>query len=741
MSREATAGSRVKNVWWPIAVVVFAVAIGTLRQLWTPGFYYADDTQLGSVGQWYELGGRLLRGEIPLLSPQAWQAGNYWAEGQWGLISPLTWLIAIGTRLSSDVALWTAGVKIALLAISALGAYFLMRSFLVRQPWAALSAALVPMAGFTAYMDAASWSTGLMTSALFPWAWWTLRRVTRGRQPWPFLVASYLLIASGYVFGTIVLVALLVAHLVQAMIARDKTAVLRVVLASAWGAFWTVVIYLPGVLTAPVTDRGAVGISNDMFLNADLGDFATSASPLTTATISSWWGPVTAGPLMYVAWVLPLVVMVRPWGREMWRGTAMPVVLLAVSAYIVVAPSTLGPIRWPVRFMPYVALAALLLFAILMSRGFPERVTRSSVIAAMATGGGLLALTWALTPGPWRSIWGTFAVQIVAILILSWTARRVKAADERKDAVSRRSLGKAAVTAAAVLVVSTVGLTVLQLRTFPHTPLPVFASPTQTADLTSVLPGGGGDTFTVGDAYASAGDPASYSERLIANEWYFSDAAVSNVYTVLPYSKFSQDFCLDLRGSTCQGALPALFRTDPTTGVPLVDLLSVSRILGYRDTFPDPPLIVPAGWQITHEGEYAWTMERIQQSPPAGGVVWADEGTAVDVVDQTDSSLTFRVDSVGGDGKVVMSRLAWPGYTVDGAELSDPLRGYLLTVDVSTAAPGDEVTVTFRPPGAVLEIGAAIAALLLGLGWTVLSATRSRRGIRPQRPRVAPAAV
>lgn len=733
MSATTVARSSVSRagVAWPIVVVIFTVAIGVLRHLWTPGFYYADDTQFGSVGQWYELGGRILAGDLPFLSPQAWQAGNYWAEGQWGLISPLTWGIAIGTRLSADVALWAAAVKIGLLAASALGSFFLIRSYGARDAWAALSAALVPMAGFTAYMDAASWSTGLMTTALFPWVWWTLRRLVSGLQPWPFLVSSYLLIASGYVFGTIVLVALLVAYLVQAVLARDGRSVLRVVLSAAWGALWTIVVYLPGVLTAPVTDRGAAGISNDLFLNADLGDFASAASPLTTATIGAWWGPVTEGPLMYVAWILPAVVLVRPWRRKLWRGLAMPVTLLVVSALIVIAPSTLGPIRWPVRFMPYVALAALLIFAILMSRGFPGRVNRSTIVAAVATSAGLLALSWVLTPGPWRSIWGTFAVQAIAIVVLGWTARRMSLGS-RADSPRERGLRVAHPTmiATAVIVAATLGFTLLQLRTFPHTPLPVFAAPTQTADLTDVLPGEGGDIFTVGDAYASAGEPDSYEERLIANEWYFSDAPVSNVYTVLPYSAFSRDLCVDLRGSTCSGALPSLFRTDSTTGTPLVDLLSVSRILGYRDTFPQSPTVVPEGWRVTAEGEYTWMMERVQQAPPAGGISWTDPGTVVDIVEQTDAKVTFRVDAIGDGGRVVLSRLAWPGYTADGAVLADPVRGYLLAVDVSDVAPGAEVTVTFRPPGFVGGLVAGVLAMLLGAGWVVAAAISGRRRSR-----------
>jgi hypothetical protein len=63
-------------------------------------------------------------------------------------------------------------------------------------------------------------------------------------------------------------------------------------------------------------------------------------------------------------------------------------------------------------------------------------------------------------------------------------------------------------------------------------------------------------------------------------------------------------------------------------------------------------------------------------------------------------TVRLRVDHVPATGgRVVLSRLAWPGYRTDAGHLADPVDGYLLTVELPASATGRVVTVQFRPPG------------------------------------------
>ncbi len=714
-----TAPASLRRIWIPAAVVLLTVALSLLRVVVTPGFYFADDTQLGSLGQWYELGDRLLRGEVPVLDPHAWQAGNYFAEGQWGLINPINWLVAIVVRLLPDALIVVSTVKIFWLAVMALGVYLLARSFGASALWAGVAGVAAPLGGFTAYMDAPSWVNGLITAALFPWAWWAYRRAVAGRSPWPFFITSYLLVTVGYVFGVIVLAFVLVESLVREGSARRWPEFRRGVLASLWAGLWAVVIFLPGVLTAPVTDRGAFYIVNGAFLNADLSDLGAASTPTASATIGAWFGPATAAPLAYIAWFLPLIPLFAPQIRRAWRGLLPVIVLGGLMLAIVLGPSDIGPIRWPIRFMPFLVIAVTVVVAVLATRGYPAGVSRRSVIVSAILAVGMNWLTWAVTPQSWRSIIVCLLIQLVCIVVIALTAKPTAW-------WPRRLVGASSAVVVTILV--TAVFVVLQMRVFPVTPLPTFAVPATTAAMTSVLDDTDGDVMTVGDAVVDATDPSTFEDRLVANLWYLSSATVSNTYTVLPFSTFSSDLCIDLKGNTCDQTLDRLFSIDADTGEQVVDLLAVNEILGYKATYPAPPRSLPSGWRLVDSGTTTWRIAREVPVDGAGGVVWSGEGTEVVPTSVTDTSVTIRVDRAGSDSRVVLSRLDYPGYGVDGARITDPVRDYLLTIDVGSVSPGSTVTVTFRPPGFALEVVAAGLAVMLMIGWPAVRLLERRKG-------------
>ena len=709
-ARTGRGTASLRRLGWPVGAVLLTVVIAAARLIVNPRFYFADDTERGSFGQWWQLGEYLSRGQLPVLDPSAWQAGNYFAEGQWGILSPITWLIGITAHHADNPVVHTTIVKIAALAVFAVGMYLLSREFGAARPWAALAAVLAPAAGFSVYMDGASWSTGLFNSVLLPFAWWGLRRaIERGRSPIAYLIASFSLITIGYVFGVIVLVVLLVETLVRHLIVKDRVRILRSLAASAWGALWTFVVYLPGVLTAPVSERGSQPFANFQFLNADLSDVASVASPWTTATIHAWWGEVTPGPLMYIAWVLPLLAMVLPIPRPTLRRLIPVFIMAALMLAAVLAPSHLGPLRWPVRMMPYLVIAVLVIFAVAMSRAYPERIRRRGALVAVGVVVASSYVGYVNEMVAWRSILVTAAIQFVAIAALFVTARRSSVRGPRR--------ATAVVAVAAMLL--TAGIAAVQLEQFRGSPLPSVGMPDDAQALQDVLAGVEGDVIVAGDGESDAQEPESWSERLMANLWYLSPAPVSSLYTVLPYTTYAADLCTDLRGATCDGALRKLWSTDASTGEPVADLLSISAIVAMKSTYPVLPTL-PDGWRLAEEGEFTWLIERDEPLPSAGGVVWNSPGTEVSVLEQSDTSVTFTVDRIAADGEVVLSRLEYPGYSVDGAEFADPLRGYLLTVDLSGVEPGDEITVRFLPPPFPVLAGSALLALVLGAGWSAI---------------------
>ncbi|WP_221583767.1 hypothetical protein [Microbacterium sp. G2-8] len=716
-----------QRVRWPLLSVVVTVALALGRLAVNPRFYFTDDTERGSFGQWWALGEHLTQGQLPILDPSAWQGGNYFAEGQWGILSPVTWLIGLTAYIAPDAAVHVTSWKVLFLAIFAIGMFLLARDFGASRPWAALAGVLAPAAGFTVYMDAASWSTGLFDACLLPLMWWTLRRaVERGRSPIPFLLTSFTLITFGYVFGVIVLVVLLVETLVRQIANRDGVRVVRTLAASAWGALWTIVIYLPAIVTSPVTKRGAEPFANEHFLNADVADLFSAGSPFTTASIESFWGPTTQGPLVYIAWLVPLAPLFLPIPRDAVRRLIPVWVLGATMLAFILAPSEMGPIRWPLRMMPYVAIAVILVLVVAATRAFPERITRGRVGAAAGLIAAFGYVSWVGEMWSWKALALGVAVQLAALAGF-WVASRppkdVAYVAGRPAPWERRT---AVVVLASMLVTMLVGGA--QALQFRESPMPSVNAPTSTEELEGVLEGAPGDAIIVGNYYTGQSTPESWDERLMGNLWYLSDTPMASVYTVLPFAAYADDLCSDLRGLTCGDALDTLWSVDPETGERVSDLMSISTIIAAKDSFdeqPDPP----EGWHLARDGYWNWFFERDEELPTAGGVTWQGDGTEVIVEEQTQTSVTFAVESVGSDPRVVLSRLPFPGYEVTGAELADPIRGYLLTVDVSGAQPGDEVTVSFLPPPYPVLVASFILAWLVALAW-LIARVRVRRRTR-----------
>ncbi|MDO8381398.1 MAG: hypothetical protein Q7T17_00230 [Microbacterium sp.] len=694
-------------VWWPLAAVLVTIFVASARLLVTPEFYFADDTQTGTAGQWWRIGELLLTGQLPFFDPHTWTAGNYLAEGQWGVFNPLIWVIGIVTRLAGDVFVTVTVVKIAMLGVMALGVYLLARSFSADAPWAAAAGVLAPLGGFTVYMDAASWTTGLFASAVLPWAWWGLRRlVEEKRNPFPFLIAAGILITFGYVFGVIVLVFLLGESLIRAILHRDRWRIASTLVAGIYSALLTVTVYLPSVLTAPVTVRGTTSIANGGFLNADLADLAATSSALATGSIGSWAGGVTESPLMYALWAVPAFALFRP-SRALMARLIPALVVGGLVLLLVTGPDQIGPIRWPVRFMPYVVIAVVVVFAAIASEARPLRSPRRALVTALAIIAGSGWFSAVSTTWEWRQIALSMLCQAVGVVVLWGLFYRGVIAWPRAQAA-------AAVVAAGVGVL----LVVPQMALFPSTILPKLPV-VDAAESASILDGMPDDVIVVGDIYASWEDAASYEERLVANQWYFSDSTVSSTYTVLPFRDYVRDLCADLRGSTCSDALGTLLSTDTATGQEVSALLGVNTIVVIKASFPDGVPEPPAGWSMADDGVYTRVLTRDAPVATAGGVAWESAGTTVEVLEQSDSRLELRVGSIGDDSQIVLSRLAWPGYTVSGATFAAETRGYLATLDLSEAQTGDVIVVQFQPPGWWVEMVSLLLALIVLAGWPV----------------------
>jgi hypothetical protein len=291
---------------------------------------------------------------------------------------------------------------------------------------------------------------------------------------------------------------------------------------------------------------------------------------------------------------------------------------------------------------------------------------------------------------------------------------------------------------AAFVGIWSVGLVLVQHHYYPSPPSAQRNMPTLVADYAGPLQHAAGDVMMLGDPVKLLlDDGAASRDFLIGSAWYVSPHPVQNTYTTIGYKSYVSRYCIGFIGNTCKRALGEMFSEEPTTGRRRVDLLSISTLLLVRKDFPAPVMDhPPAGWHVADKSPLAVTWVRDHLAPTAGGVVWSSPGTTVQQLSSSERTVRFRVRAVGrGGGKVAVSRLAWPGYSVDGGRLASAVDDYLLTVDVPASSTNKIVTVHYDPPAWALEVGAWYLGVGVGVLWSLLLALafwRRRLGASPR---------
>ena len=701
-------------------LVWLGIALGCVGLTWLypllldPRHYFQGDTQNAYYGWFHHLGDAVLHGRWPMLDAQAGSAGNPLAEGQEGLYSPLSWLIGIGATVAPQVVVYATLVKLVIAAVAVTGCYLLARGYGVRPELAAVAAVAAQLGGFTLSADAPRWVAGQLVAALLPWAWWAARRTVAGANPWPLLVSTFLLVTTGYVFGTMYLGLVVIGLMLEALLNRDWPGVRRLVLLSAYVALLCVTVYLPGILTAPVTWRDEWGGDGPGFLEMGPVTLLLTGHPTTVSpTVSLLEEPGLGADQVtftYVAWFLPLVCwVVYSRLRHEWRSLVSIVVPLVLATVWTLLPQRMGPIRMPGRVMSVVTLCAVLLVVVLLDRalarsatGRPSlpRVGLSLLWVAAATVGATL-----LRPSSgWLQVaaGGAVAACVVATFL----------------ATPRRRLMPA------VMIAASAGIAVLQLTAMPAGVGGQRGSPGALSTYADLLPGVRGDVLVIGlSPDVLEAHPEIGRSVLPGSLWDLTGKPVHNGYTTLGFRDYNYRFCIRFNGDVCPEALDAMLETEPTTGLPWADLHAISTLV-LVDLPPALAARPPDGWQVARDQDHVVTWVRDRPLPTAGGVVWSSAGTRVHEVSRSETSTTFVVDQVGGqDASVVLSRIAWPGYQVEGARFDDPLGGHLVRVGLTTDDVGSTVTVRFRPPGWRLELAALGAAILLGLAWALKHAT------------------
>lgn len=696
-----------------VAVAALVAVLAQIPALVNPSFYFWDDSAAQFLPMWHRLGERLLAGEWPLLlDADAWMGGNLAAEALFGVWNPLHLLDYLLVVAIGDLAVAATAIKTQFLVVLGVGVHALCRGYGASRAAASVLATALPVSGFVLYFQASSWAAGLMGFAWVPWVWWSLRRMADGRAaPWVVWVFCFLCVSAGDPYGVLAMCAIFGAVLVETALAGKPVARLAGVGAAA--ALTLPLVFLPLVMTGPVTWRSGLELFNVGQLVPDIADLLNASMPGFAPQILSFGSFRMTVPATYLAW---FVVPLLPWLN--WRAAlahrrrcCAALVLAGFYALLCLGPSNAWLFRWPLRHVAVLWLAVSVLFAVALSHGLRTdrlRVRLTCTAAALAGSAYLSFAAW-----PSQSLKHLASLVVICGLLVVVLASRTSA------------------SRAVVIHLGTACALVMQMWWFPaNRDVATYNFPTDVdrvrAEFADVR---GGTLFQIADRNAISGEDVESGRawrRLLFGHMHAVAEVPSLVsYTGIGYEPLHRRLCLSYYGSACAEAYRRLWKADET-GAVLADQLRLDRVVVQRKLIDDPE--PPPGWQVSERAPDVVVLRRQGSLPWREGRLSVAHGVTVSgsVQDgQRAETVRFRAARSSG-AELVFARLAWPGYsaTVDGVPTAvRSTSAGLLKVVLPRGAEAGTLRVTWQPPWFGLQ--AVLAAL--GAALAVVLSTRTRR--------------
>lgn len=685
--------------WLPLVVMVVAVGVAAgMPLVGNHIFYFWDDSAAVGVPVWHRIAAGVLHGHLPLLNLDLWRGGDFSAEAATGLWNPVVVAVAVAVYPIDNLALGIALGKTFFMVLMAVGTYLLARDHRI-SPWlAAAVGTAAPLAGYSFFMDSVAWVNALMLTAFTPWVWWTARLVANnGRSPLWLVITGYLAVSIGNPYGFLV-----VGFVVLAVLIESRRRVGVLVLCGVAVGLFSVMVYLPLLLTAAEGFRAGSETMNNAFLKPSLTNLIESSTPSAQPFLINFGTPVGQNnlsvPVAYLAWfVLPTLPWLR-WGAlpGRWREHVGLYVFGAAFLLLMLGPSQVWMFRWPLRLIDFFWFPVLLLWGLLADQGLQRdrwRV-RAAVSAAIVAVGAFLA--W----GELTGTWGRDVVGALVVLVLV-------------AAVVRFGFP--------ILILGSVVVLGVQLVWFPgNYTVADYQFPTSVHLLDSTFAKYRGTTVQL----ANLGSASDYRDLLYGSMYSVAGVDSTTAYSGIGFTPMDSALCQNYQGAVaCPGAWTSLWRDPAGYGVPLVDLVRASTVVVQNSLIDTRGMVLP-GWHRDLADEASglttvWVRDRAL--PYNGQLSDASAGVTVtgdSMVGAVGERVGFRADRFG---ELTFARLAWPGYraTVNGVPVtvrSGP--DGLLTVDVPKGA--GQVELAWRPPGYAVSLIAFVLGVALVVGLAVM---------------------
>lgn len=735
VSTAAASGPRKERYVWGAATVVGVLAGYVSVLLADARHYYTDDTEAQYAPMWVMLGELLRDGRFPALVPHEWMAGNYTLE-EAALFNPPQLLVYLLAPSMDDLATYATAVKLVFSIIAALGVFRICLAYGARPGWAAVAGIAFPLSGWFLFFDQASWFTPHVATAWMVHAWASAVQYARGRSgPLPVFVFLYLTLTVQYAFPAVESALIIVAVAAGEVVYQRRWGpAVRLCLAAGCAALTAAIANLSGILSSQVTWRGSVQIHNDPFLTVPWSESLNASLPSTTPAFTAWWGHVQPLPMVYIAWFLIPALAFVDWRAARTAARDFSgLIFFAVAVLMWTAgPGAIGPLRWPARVLPMLAIVLLVLVCVALSRNGTFAASRRRATAAVVLIGLLFVRSVSAAPElVLRHVAGALAVGALGAAAV-WLARH-----------------RGAAAACALAVLAMFPIAYAQVAGAPMTPMS-YDFPERRSAMRAAFPDFDGLTLQLADRAAVRPEDrnlaGAYGSLAIGNYAKALGLDYVNAYTPIGHAAFAGMLCMAWDGSTCPDAFRRAFATEPVTGARIVDLMKVDRVVLHRTQYPDArDRPAPSGWRWAdypgHE-RHIWVLERADGLASArDGAIAHTAGVTAESSGSLDDITTRAVVSSASGGRIVFARLAWPGHrvTLNGREVAaGTIGGVFLTVDVPAGTDGAELVVDWRPPGSGIGI-ATTAAGLIGLGllhWTYHRTRRRTTDEPPEAPKI-----
>jgi hypothetical protein len=587
------------------------------------------------------------------------------------------------------------------------------------------------------YWGAQTWICALVGIAWLPYALALLIWAYRDpRFVVPAALATALACVSGWPYTIVALtVATTVGLGVDGILRRRLRAAARVVLAAGLGAALALPALLPlwDYLAESTRLRG--GLPGE--LQADLETLLAAGVPVFPdvwrvfgGTERVTWSP----PMQYASWFIPAVLANADWGR-LGRSRTPHGLILALLVIAFGAMSTFAAgwhFRMPFRLLPdyHIALAILSAWLVTQARSSAGGIQVWRLRLTL----GVAAVPFALALLHQASLGMTITafMALTAVLIVSCRWAQVRGWRSWPVVLI---IGHVVIFIALTAAIPENGMVA---HWAPPSRVPEPASTDDsTRQITLFRPIGPNAAF----GERRRPDVAFWSEIGPGNTALFSGRETINGYSAVQPKGFQDTLCFDYMGASCPDVSARLFAREPTTGLPLIDLLRVDRVVAQTGPLADDfTRLAGADWRRVEVNEHSQVFARSRPLPSLPrrlSVAGADLSIAP--VRSTANRDTYRVAPHHETERLVWARPWYPGLRVslNGRELPvRPLLRLLPSVELP-AGEGGKLVVSYVPDGLVPGVAAASAAALLLMLHEIVRRHRPFR-LRPlARPKLA----